>query len=265
MESVSESGEEGEDFNVQMEHSFGLDKSLASDCIEIKAYRHRYIESDDFFYDGNLSRVGTIVCLPCQELQENSEIGRGEKYSSMSPFHENSLMCATCGGIFNTARLLDLHLTENHDTYFAAKLERESKKDVTEQEPLFECIVELCLHRSLSNKKRNKHLVESHSFPLEYDFNKVYQRNRGDAKNKKKRKKKKEDVKQDGNQMDFDEIIKDFGRLEVKVPLNLSFGGRGRGRGRGRAGLGGGMKSDKEKTSHGTKIGIDRHNMNVDR
>jgi hypothetical protein len=47
--------------------------------------------------------------------------------------HRNK--CEECSAVFPTARLLDMHIEEHHDSYFRARAERE---------PMYRCLVEGC-------------------------------------------------------------------------------------------------------------------------
>ena len=254
----------------------------AASGVEIVSHRRRYSEDDLFFVDGNMSRVGTMTCLPITE-QETTEDALGatfpcsmpyckQRFSSLKEFdkhlfHAHYFKCATCGRDFNTARLLDLHITEKHDSYWAARLSRELSKEIADQEPLYDCIVEGCKHKSLSNNKRNHHLVEDHCFPKDERYQR--NKNKGSVLYKKEKKKSEENkmstvrsevvsemndikVHGEGDDMELDEVMQGMSALKVVVPANLSFGGRGRGRGMGR-GKGGIGRPRNETAGRGAK------------
>ena len=73
--------------------------------------------------------------------------------------HRN--LCSTCGCSFPTHRLLDLHLSELHDSFFKAMAERR---------PMYVCLVEGCPDVFESSKKRHAHLVGVHRYPKSFDF-----------------------------------------------------------------------------------------------
>ncbi|CAM9848487.1 unnamed protein product, partial [Ectocarpus fasciculatus] len=86
-----------------------------------------------------------------------SSLKRHEEHYETSHRHR----CFTCGRSFPTHRLLDLHLSEAHDSFFRAMAERR---------PMYACLVEGCLEVFESSGKRHKHLVEAHLYPESFDF-----------------------------------------------------------------------------------------------
>lgn len=69
--------------------------------------------------------------------------------------------CSACGRSFPTNRLLDLHLSEVHDSFFKAMAERRA---------MYVCLVEGCLQVFSSSGKRHGHLVQVHRYPESFDF-----------------------------------------------------------------------------------------------
>ncbi|CAN0103124.1 unnamed protein product [Ectocarpus sp. 12 AP-2014] len=86
-----------------------------------------------------------------------SSLKRHEEHYETSHRHR----CFTCGRSFPTHRLLDLHLSEAHDSFFRAMAERR---------PMYACLVEGCPEVFESSGKRHKHLVEAHLYPESFDF-----------------------------------------------------------------------------------------------
>ncbi|XP_030387002.1 protein lethal(2)k10201 [Scaptodrosophila lebanonensis] len=74
-----------------------------------------------------------------------------------------SYTCAECKRTLPTAHLLDLHITEQHDTYFAASVERGDK-------PMFSCYLEECTFKMHTAKERKDHCITVHKFPPNYRF-----------------------------------------------------------------------------------------------
>ncbi|KAJ1968756.1 hypothetical protein H4R35_006339 [Dimargaris xerosporica] len=70
--------------------------------------------------------------------------------------------CAQCQAVFPNARLLDVHLMELHDPFFALKRDRGDR--------MYECLVAICACRFLTNHDRNQHMIESHYYPAQYQF-----------------------------------------------------------------------------------------------
>lgn len=72
--------------------------------------------------------------------------------------------CATCSRVLPTERLLEMHIAERHDTFFRAMAARR---------PMFECLVEGCGERFLTDSARKNHLVALHQYPRSFSFHRV--------------------------------------------------------------------------------------------
>ena len=70
--------------------------------------------------------------------------------------------CHICHEIFPCDRLLDFHLEERHDSFFAASLERNQGS--------YKCLVTTCLGRFGSDKERHYHLMQAHDYPKWFRF-----------------------------------------------------------------------------------------------
>lgn len=69
--------------------------------------------------------------------------------------------CSVCGKSFQSDRLLSIHISELHDTYFQL---------MAKKKPSYVCLVENCPVLSLSNDDRRQHLIDIHMYPKSYDF-----------------------------------------------------------------------------------------------
>jgi hypothetical protein len=86
--------------------------------------------------------------------------------------------CKECAANLPSPHFLDLHITENHDPFFAVKrernerLERSRGSDVPsdEKSKIFACFIPSCPKLCSDWKKRRAHLVDKHGFPRNYDF-----------------------------------------------------------------------------------------------
>lgn len=79
--------------------------------------------------------------------------------------HYNSLhrfICSECKKSLPTNHLLDLHLTEQHDSFFAARVNR--------GDSVFVCYVEECPEHFCSASERKDHCIKMHNFPSNYRF-----------------------------------------------------------------------------------------------
>ncbi|KAH9536294.1 hypothetical protein CY35_17G100000 [Sphagnum magellanicum] len=70
--------------------------------------------------------------------------------------------CSVCAQMFPTTRLLNLHVSETHDSFFQAKVARNY--------PMYECLVEGCAGRFHTDMARLQHLVDKHRFPRSFHF-----------------------------------------------------------------------------------------------
>ncbi|XP_058067334.1 protein lethal(2)k10201 [Anopheles bellator] len=82
--------------------------------------------------------------------------------------HYNALhryTCGQCKKILPNAHLLDLHLSEVHDSYFAAQVE-------AAKHPMYACFREECKYRSKDCAERRDHCIREHKFPHNFRFDK---------------------------------------------------------------------------------------------
>lgn len=178
--------------------------------------------------------------------------GIGELESHYLSRH--SATCSVCARVFPTTRLLNLHVSETHDSFFQAKVARNY--------PMYECLVQGCGAKFLSDSSRHQHLVDKHHFPRSFRFHvkkhasqKQRQRQKATPSKTTKNVKaknapdaapatttaleiqmpQKQQIANDDTQMDVDELVTAVSRLstvssEDSTPAVLSFGHR-RGRG----------------------------------
>jgi len=95
------------------------------------------------------------------ELRERALL---QDYKYLVPKHE----CTLCRALLPTAHILDLHLSEVHDSYFAAQAARKL--------PVFCCLVESCEKKFGSLEQRKQHLIDYHKFPKGYSLDKIHLR-----------------------------------------------------------------------------------------
>ncbi|XP_036619349.1 zinc finger protein 511-like [Trichosurus vulpecula] len=102
-------------------------------------------------------RVATFGChvAGCQQ-----EFGSLEAYEH----HYRTLhthVCSVCRRSFPSARLLDVHVLEWHDSLFQLLAERQS---------MHQCLVEGCSDTFRSSRERREHLVRAHRYPPDFRF-----------------------------------------------------------------------------------------------
>ncbi|KAL6659636.1 hypothetical protein ACP70R_002465 [Stipagrostis hirtigluma subsp. patula] len=102
--------------------------------------------------------TGTVFCpiagcgahLDCLEDFEDHYLTR------------HTASCSVCSRVYPTSRLLSIHVSEAHDSYFQAKVARGF--------PMYECLVEGCGVKLKTYKSRQQHLVDKHQFPKSFEF-----------------------------------------------------------------------------------------------
>ena len=270
-------------------------------CTERGMIRRRYRENDSFFDDGDLARFlfqSKAVPISADTNKSESE-GTGDEHSMMledvAPkkkyictqincqacfsdfdafdYHANTAhmhRCIVCCRDFHNSRLLDIHVTEKHDSYFEV---------LSKREPSYVCLVEGCDFKFSDDWERRRHLQQVHKYPKSYNFHNPTQHKRTVAKKSKekeitkrgelkssnekeestiiemvpnsdldvdmdkdtkhatKEKKKGKDIigkdkqnekgMEEGDGMDIDELTSCIAK--VRIPKNITFGGRGRG------------------------------------
>ncbi|XP_054738857.1 protein lethal(2)k10201 [Anastrepha obliqua] len=71
-------------------------------------------------------------------------------------------LCSICRRSLPTAHLLDLHVSERHDSYFATRVER--------GEAMYACFLEECKQKMLTQEQRKDHCINIHKFPSNFRF-----------------------------------------------------------------------------------------------
>ncbi|KAK9361894.1 hypothetical protein V1504DRAFT_450601 [Lipomyces starkeyi] len=74
----------------------------------------------------------------------------------------HTLVCASCARSFPSQHYLDLHFSEFHDPFVAARRDRGEK--------VYTCFVEGCDKVCADTRKRRLHLIDKHGFPREFMF-----------------------------------------------------------------------------------------------
>uniref|UniRef100_A0A336LLG3 CSON001352 protein n=1 Tax=Culicoides sonorensis TaxID=179676 RepID=A0A336LLG3_CULSO len=140
-----------------------------------------------------------------EESKSNSETmscnipGCTEVFQTLRNYetHYNSVhrySCNTCHKHLPNPHLLDLHIQETHDSFFAV---------ASLKKPMFACYVEECNFMSTDVKMRHDHCIKDHKFPHDFRFDKITK-----VKNKK-------------NQMEIDVETKE---KVFEVPKGFHFG-----------------------------------------
>lgn len=151
-------------------------------------------------------KLGVLIDLEDIEEAEEAKIPMWKNVVNTKTTQSQYYSCIQCRRQLPTAHLLDLHITEQHDLYFAASVERGDK-------PHYSCYIEECPLKFFQPAERKDHCIKVHKFPANYRFD------QGKAPNKAKTSSKKAD-----NAMDVDKDVDVAGNLsDGKIPYIKAF------------------------------------------
>jgi len=96
------------------------------------------------------------------------EHGCNKKFSSLSAYesHYHSchhFVCSTCRRVLVSSFMLDIHIQENHDSYFNILCTRID---------MYQCLLENCGLKFRTPDLRKDHLVKVHKYPANFSFHK---------------------------------------------------------------------------------------------
>ena len=157
--------------------------------------RRAYDEDDDFFEDGNVLRYSKYIAQSSSSVLSSSSAssekdldmiiediskpllrhtrnriecnypGCREVFYSIpnftSHYNTHSAHCITCNAMLPNQRLLDIHISEAHSSYFLAQASRK---------PSYVCIVESCGDVFWTTEDRSQHMMFVHKFSSNYPF-----------------------------------------------------------------------------------------------
>lgn len=203
----------------------------------------RFPPDSPFFAPGNLERelLAKQVALELTEdkqlledwIQEEGRevscpiVGCRARLTSMEDFenHYNtrhSASCSVCSRVYPTSRLLSIHVSEVHDSFFQAKVARGYD--------MYECLVEGCGSKFKSYNSRHRHLVDKHKFPTSFEF---FKKARPSKKHRLKSQCK-QSVHKDTMEVEneaLDNLVSAVSKLSTSdsTPSSISFGRRHKG------------------------------------
>jgi len=146
--------------------------------------RHSYgfqTKDSNLFQSGNqclpkFVKRGIVRDIETEDLPTKTQLvfscnvpGCVREFDSIQSFegHYNSLHrygCSVCHKNLPSAHLLDLHILESHDSFFAVQAEKK---------PMFSCFIPECQYKSKDPKERKDHCIQSHKFPHDFRFDKI--------------------------------------------------------------------------------------------
>eukprot|EP00092_Neocalanus_flemingeri_P014528 GFUD01015675.1.p1 GENE.GFUD01015675.1~~GFUD01015675.1.p1 ORF type:complete len:320 (-),score=80.47 GFUD01015675.1:523-1482(-) len=84
--------------------------------------------------------------------------------------------CSVCRRSLPSPHLLEIHIQESHDSFFAVLAERK---------PSYQCFLPTCPHLSWNASERHDHVIKIHKFPPDFRFDQV--KKKGSEKRKEKK------------------------------------------------------------------------------
>ncbi|RDX85020.1 Zinc finger protein [Mucuna pruriens] len=212
-----------------------------------KPLRRRFAPDSLFFAPGNLERELLVkqVALELTEEKQQLEnwmqeegrevfcpiVGCGARLTSMENFenHYNArhtASCSVCSRVYPTSRLLSIHVSEVHDSFFQAKVARGYD--------MYECLVERCGLKFKSYNNRRQHLIDKHKFPTTFEFFKKAQPSKKQRlKSQRKQAVRKEDASgmMEVENAAMDDLVSAVSKLSTSdnTPSSVSFGRRHKG------------------------------------
>ncbi|XP_075073289.1 zinc finger protein 511 isoform X2 [Mixophyes fleayi] len=124
-------------------------------------HRHLYLQ-DVLTSIGKVEERPKLSEFPCQMA------GCAQIFDTLECYehHYNTLhrnVCSTCKRSFPSARLLDIHILEWHDSLFQIMAEKSN---------MFQCLVEGCIEKFKTSGERKHHLIKTHLYPSDFRFDK---------------------------------------------------------------------------------------------
>ncbi|KAK0083917.1 hypothetical protein PV325_007938 [Microctonus aethiopoides] len=111
--------------------------------------------------------------------------------------------CGECKKIKSSAKLLEIHIQETHDSFF---------KILSEKQPMYQCYVSNCDVKFMNAELRKEHCISIHKFPKHFRF---------DDESRQKDKEEEKVISQDS--MDIDQSMKKL-QISKKLKMNLNRG-----------------------------------------
>ncbi|PSS30328.1 Zinc finger protein [Actinidia chinensis var. chinensis] len=167
-----------------MDKAMGVEKRDPLGFPQWSPVRRRFGPDAPFFASGNMERellakqVALDIIEDEKQQLENMEdvedreifcpiVGCGAHLNSLDGFEDHynarhTASCSVCSRVYPTARLLGIHVSEVHDSFFQAKVARGFA--------MYECLVEGCGIKLKSYKSRQQHLIDKHKFPVSFEF-----------------------------------------------------------------------------------------------
>ncbi|XP_075466415.1 zinc finger protein 511 isoform X1 [Ascaphus truei] len=150
----------------------------ATEAFSFTPRRARIPREHEFFEDGDVHRHLYLrdVLTNIGEVEERPKVsefrcqtaGCAQLFDTLDSYehHYNTQhrnVCSSCKRSFPSARLLDIHLLEWHDSLFQVMAEKSN---------MYQCLVEGCLEKCRTSRQRKEHLIKTHLYPADFRFDK---------------------------------------------------------------------------------------------
>ncbi|XP_054456589.1 zinc finger protein 511 [Anoplopoma fimbria] len=140
-------------------------------------HRHMYLQDLYVSQDDNKPTL-SVSEFACHISGCSAVFSSLEEYEH----HYNSLhrhVCCSCRRSLPSARLLDIHIQEWHDSLFTILAQRQD---------MYQCLVEGCGQKFRTGKHRKEHLIRIHKYPPDFRFDKT-KKDRGTRQTKRQQQK----------------------------------------------------------------------------
>ncbi|XP_061601610.1 zinc finger protein 511 [Cololabis saira] len=139
----------------------------------------RLHKDHQLFEDGDIIRHMYLQDLYISEAEDKPTLSVSEfachisgctgLFSTLEDYehHYNSLhrhVCCSCRRSLPSARLLDIHIQEWHDSLFTI---------LAQKQDMYQCLVEGCGQKFRTCKQRKDHLMKIHKYPPDFRFDKA--------------------------------------------------------------------------------------------
>lgn len=109
--------------------------------------------------------------------------GCNRSFDTTAAYHvhynaKHRFICGECKKSFPTEHFLDMHISEIHDSYFMARVDR--------GERLFKCYLQDCQDMFGNPQERKDHCLKQHNFPSNFRFDQTRSKKQNVSKNKAK-------------------------------------------------------------------------------
>ncbi|XP_038593886.1 zinc finger protein 511 [Micropterus salmoides] len=124
-------------------------------------HRHMYLQ-DLYISEAHDKPTASVSEFACHIAGCRTVFSTLEEYEH----HYNSLhrhVCCSCRRSLPSARLLDIHIQEWHDSLFTI---------LAQKQDMYQCLVEGCGQKFRTSKHRKDHLIRIHKYPPDFRFDK---------------------------------------------------------------------------------------------